>query len=481
MSQNPQYPQSTVADVDTAVRAAHAAFQSFSSSDADVRATLLRGLAQALEDHRERLVGLADAETHLGAARLNGELDRTAFQLRGFAVRLEQGAAFVFEDDSAVAGAPPVGHPHLVRVRIPVGPVAMFSASNFPFAFSVLGGDTASALAAGCSVVVKAHSGHQGLSHMVAGLARDVIAAHGLPAGLLGLVDGPGSQIGVALVEHPLIQAAAFTGSVRGGLALESAARTRKQPIPFYGELGSVNPVIALPAALAAKSAELASGLAGSITMGTGQFCTSPGIVLVLAGEAGDAFVAQLADALRGAKTHEMLTPQMRKGFDQGCARWAAEPKLQALVAEPAAATDASPRPYLAQIEAQDFLAAHQLHEEVFGPAAIVVRVAGTAQVIDVLDVVGGSLTVTVWGAEAPTADNVALVRAATRIAGRVLFAGFPTGVAVSIAQHHGGPFPSSTVPFTTSVGYAALDRFLRPVALQDAPEWLLDRKGVPA
>lgn len=476
-----QYPQSTVADVDTAVQAAHAAFQSFSSSGAETRAQLLRGLAQALEDQREQLVPLADAETHLGAARLNGELDRTAFQLRGFATRVEQGAAFAVEDDPAVAGAPPAGHPHLVRVRVPVGPVAMFSASNFPFAFSVLGGDTASALAAGCSVVVKAHSGHQQLSHTVAALAREVIAAQGLPTGLLGLVDGPGAQIGVALIEHPLIQAAAFTGSVRGGLALESAARTRKQPIPFYGELGSVNPVIALPAALAAQGTVLAQGLAGSITMGCGQFCTSPGIVLVPAGDAGDAFVAQLAQALRGAKTHEMLTPQMRKSFELGCAQWSAEAGLQALGAEPAARGEAEPRPYLAQIDAAGFLASQHLHEEVFGPAAIVVRVSGTSQIVEVLDAVGGSLTVTVWGAEAPSEDNAALVRAAVRIAGRVLFAGFPTGVAVTAGQHHGGPFPASTAPFTTSVGYAALGRFLRPVALQDAPQWLLDRKGVPA
>lgn len=476
-----QYPQSTVADVDTAVQAAHAAFQSFSTSDAATRAQLLRGLAQALEDQRATLVALADSETHLGSARLNGELDRTAFQLRGFATRVEQGAAFAVEDDPAVAGAPPAGHPHLVRVRVPLGPVAMFSASNFPFAFSVLGGDTAAALAAGCSVVVKAHSGHQGLSHAVAALAQSVVAAHGLPEGLVGLVDGPGAQIGVALVEHPLIQAAAFTGSVRGGLALESAARARKQPIPFYGELGSVNPIIALPAALAAKGAELAQGLAGSISMGSGQFCTSPGIVLVPAGAAGDSFVAQLAEALRAAKTHEMLTPQMRRGFDQGCAQWSAEAGLQALVAEPAAPGDAAPRPYLAQIDAAGFLAAHALHEEVFGPAAIVVRVAGTTQIAEVLDAVGGSLTVTVWGADTPSPDNQALVRAAMRIAGRVLFAGFPTGVAVTAGQHHGGPFPASTAPFTTSVGYAALDRFLRPLALQDAPQWLLDRKGVPA
>lgn len=475
-----KYTQSTVADVAAAAQAAHEAFQSFSRSNAKTRSQLLRGLAQKLEDNREQLVALADAETHLGPARLNGELDRTAFQLRGFATKVEQGAAFVFEDDPAVPGAPPVGHPHLVRVRIPVGPVAMFSASNFPFAFSVLGGDTASALAAGCPVVVKAHSGHQSLSHTVAGLAREVIQEQGLPSGLLSLVDGPGSEIGVALVEHPLIKAAAFTGSVRGGLALANAASARKQPIPFYGELGSINPVIALPSALAAKGAELAQGLAASITMGTGQFCTSPGIILLPVGEAGDAFVAQLTDALRSAKTHEMLTPQMRKGFDHGCAQWAAQPKLQALLADPTNEGEVSPRPYLAQIDATDFLSSHQLHEEVFGPAAIIVRVSGAAQVIDVLDAVGGTLTVSVWGAEAPSADNFALVRAASRIAGRVLFAGFPTGVAVAAGQHHGGPFPASTAPFTTSVGYAALDRFLRPVALQDAPQWLLDRQGVP-
>ncbi|KGH08233.1 aldehyde dehydrogenase [Comamonas thiooxydans] len=476
-----KYTQSTVADVAAAAQAAHEAFQSFSSSNADTRSQLLRGLAQKLEDNREQLVTLADNETHLGAARLNGELDRTAFQLRGFATKVEQGAAFVFEDDPAVSGPPPVGHPHLVRVRIPVGPVAMFSASNFPFAFSVLGGDTASALAAGCSVVVKAHSGHQGLSHTVAALAREVIQEQGLPLGLLSLVDGPGSEIGVALVEHPLIKAAAFTGSVRGGLALASAASARKQPIPFYGELGSINPVIALPSALAAKGAELAQGLAASITMGTGQFCTSPGIVLVPVGEAGDAFVEQLANALRGAKTHEMLTPQMRKGFDQGRAQWATQPKLQALVTDTEQEGEVSPRPYLAQIGAADFLASHQLHEEVFGPAAIIVRVSGPTQVLEVLGAVGGSLTVTIWGADAPSIDNVALVRAASSIAGRVLFTGFPTGVAVTAGQHHGGPFPASTAPFTTSVGYAALDRFLRPVALQDAPQWLLDRQGVPA
>ncbi len=475
----PLMTDSTAAQVDAAARAAQAAFETFGGSDAATRARLLRGLADALEADRGRLVPLADAETRLGAGRLNGELDRTTFQLRGFATQVEQGAAFAFTDDPAVAGAPPVGHPSLQRVRVPVGPVAMFSASNFPFAFSVLGGDTASALAAGCPVVVKAHSGHRALSHAVADLARGVVKAQGLPAGVFDMVDGRGAEVGVSLVQHPAIAAGAFTGSVRGGLALQKVANERPRPIPFYGELGSINPVIALPSALKAKGAELAAGLAGSITMGCGQFCTSPGVIVVPTGADGDAFVAALAEGLKAAKTHAMLTPQMRAGFEAGRAAWAANPRLQPLLAE-VGPEDQPPRPYLAQVDAAGFVADEHLHEEVFGPAALVVRVAGTAQALDVLQAVGGSLTVTIWGADEATAENVELVRVASQVAGRVLFTGYPTGVAVTAGQQHGGPFPSSSQPFTTSVGWAALDRFLRPVALQDAPAWLAARQGRP-
>jgi len=468
---------STVADVDVAVRAAQAAFPSFGSSAAATRAKLLRGLADVLEANRELLVLLADDETHLGLARLNGELDRTAFQLRGFATQVEQGAAFAFTDDPSVAGAPPVGHPSLMRVRVPVGPVAMFSASNFPFAFSVLGGDTASALAAGCPVVVKAHSGHRRLSHAVAELARGVVKAQGLAEGVFGMVDGRGAEVGVALIQHTGISAAAFTGSVRGGLALQKVAHERPRPIPFYGELGSINPVVALPSALAVKSAELAIGLANSITLGCGQFCTSPGVILVPTGAEGDAFVLALIDGLKVAKTHSMLTPQMRGSFDAGCAALAANPNMRKLLAY-VDATDKPPRPFLAQVDAATFIADHNLHEEVFGPAALVVRVNGVDQAIEVLKAVGGSLTVTIWGADEGSEENQALVRVASQVAGRVLFAGYPTGVAVTAGQQHGGPYPSSSMPFTTSVGWAALDRFLRPVALQDAPAWLIDARG---
>lgn len=458
--------------VNTAVAAAAAANDAWAASPGATRAKLLEGLAVALEGARDALVPLADRETSLGPARLNGELDRTAFQLRAFAKAID--AAFAFVDDPAVPGAPPVGHPHLRRVRVPLGPVAMFAASNFPFAFSVLGGDTASALAAGCPVVVKAHPGHPALSRATAELASGVVASLGLPAGVFGLVEG-GIDEGVALVRHPDIAAVAFTGSVKGGLALNAVALARPRPIPFFGELGSINPIVALPAALAAKGAELATTLAGSITLGCGQFCTSPGVVVLFDGASAEAFVETLAKALAEAKPHPMLTPGMRANFDAGVARVASAAGVRTLLAGPAGdGTNAAPRPFLAQTDAATFVAHAALHDEVFGPACLVVRVRDADEAVQVLRATGGSLTVTLWGAEDGSADARRLVRVAQRVAGRVLFAGVPTGVAVCAAQQHGGPFPSSTAPATTSVGLAALDRFLRPVALQDAPAWLL-------
>ena len=473
---------STPAQIDAAVAAAAAAADTWAAGDGATRAALLRGLAEALEAERAALVPLADAETSLGPGRLNGELDRTAFQLRAFADRVAAGDAFAFTDDPAVAGAPPAGHPHLMRVRLPLGPVAMFAASNFPFAFSVLGGDTASALAAGCPVVVKAHPGHPQLSRAVAALAQRVVAAQGLAAGVFGMVEGAGVDVGVRLVQHPDIAAVAFTGSCHGGLALRAASQSRARPIPFYGELGSVNPVVALPAALQANGAALAATLAGSIALGCGQFCTSPGIVLLFDDPSSAGFTDALATALAAQTPHAMLTPGMRRNFDAGVARLRAGQGVQVLLDSGAAAepTNAAPRPFLAVTDAASFIAQASLHDEVFGPAALLVRVAGADEAVAVLRAVGGSLTVTVWGAEAGDADARRIVRVAQQVAGRVLFAGVPTGVAVCAAQQHGGPFPSSTEPMSTSVGLAALDRFLRPVALQDAPVWLAGRAGRP-
>lgn len=470
-------PAMTDAEFETAIQKANHAYSDWQATDGETRAKLLNALAQAIESDREKLVGLADTETGLGTARLNGELDRTAFQLRRFATIAKSGGAFVFTDDPAIAGGPPVGHPAMMRIRVPLGTVAMFSASNFPFAFSVLGGDTASALAAGCTVVVKAHSGHLHTSARIFETASKAIKALGLAEGLLQMVHGAGNQIGVDLIQHPLIAAGAFTGSTRGGAALRNAARARPRPIPFYGELGSVNPVIATSAALKKGGDALVQTLAGSITLGCGQFCTSPGLLVLPRSDESKTFVVALVEALKAIKTHAMLTKAMRIALDQGTAAQieaGATPLLYTPV------NDLCPNPYLAEVDAKTFIAKHQLHEEVFGPATLIVWTDSVSQTLEVLNAVGGTLTVTIWGAEEESSDMHKLVRGATAIAGRVLFAGVPTGVAVTSAQQHGGPWPSSTAPMTTSVGDAAMDRFLRPVSLQDMPEWLKNRQGRP-
>jgi acyl-CoA reductase-like NAD-dependent aldehyde dehydrogenase len=468
---------SSPAQIDAAVQAAQSAAAGFGASDAATRSTLLRGLADALEAERATLVPLADQESHLGAARLNGELDRTCFQLRGFAEQVDAGAPFTLTDDPALAGGPPAGRPRLTRVRVPLGPVAMFAASNFPFAFSVLGGDTASALAAGCPVVVKAHPGHPGLSRATAALAQRVVAAQGLPAGVFGMVEGAGVEVGVGLVRHPGVAAVAFTGSLRGGAALQQEVQQRPHPIPFYGELGSINPVVALPAALQANGPALATGLAASITQGCGQFCTSPGVIIVRNDATSQAFVRQLTESLAQITPHAMLHDGIRRAFESGAERLAVHPAVTTLLSS--TTREASPQPRLFSTDASSFIEHAALHDEVFGPAALVVQVTSMEETLAVLEAVQGSLTVTLWGADTDSDDNRRLVRTAERVAGRVLFAGVPTGVAVTAAQQHGGPWPSSTAPFTTSVGYAALDRFLRPVALQDAPAWLVAAKGL--
>jgi acyl-CoA reductase-like NAD-dependent aldehyde dehydrogenase len=470
-------PETSSLELNQTIQKSADAFAGWQASDGETRAKLLHALAEALEADREKLVELADMETGLGPVRLNGELDRTAFQLRRFATIAQSGGAFALTDDPAVAGAPPAGHPDMMRVRVPLGPVAMFSASNFPFAFSVLGGDTASALAAGCTVVVKAHSGHLYTSQRAFQAAQGAIQKLGLHEGLLQMVQGAGNKTGVALIQHPLIAAGAFTGSTRGGAALRDAARARTRPIPFYGELGSINPLVATPQALQKGGDALVQTLAGSITLGCGQFCTNPGLLVLQRSAQSTEFVTKLVEALKAIQPHAMLTKGMREALDAGTAAQiaaGARPLLYTPVPE------VCPKPYLAEVDAATFMDQHALQEEVFGPASLIVWTDSVAQTLEVLNTVGGTLTVTLWGAEQESPEMVRLVRGAMAIAGRVLFAGVPTGVAVTAAQQHGGPWPSSTEPMTTSVGDAALDRFLRPVSLQDMPAWLKNRQGRP-
>lgn len=481
MNPNPSttLQESTPAQIDAAVRCAVEANDQWASSDATARSALLYELALALEADRDRLVAIASEESFLGAARLNGELDRTAYQLRTFAGAVEAGEPFAVIDDVAVPGAPPVGHPRIMRVNVPLGPVAMFSASNFPFAFSVLGGDTASALAAGCPVVVKAHPAHPGLSNAVFELAQAAAQRAGAPAGVVSMVSGASKEVGIHLVRHPDIGAVAFTGSFIGGMALQKEINARAKPIPFYGELGSTNPIVALPSALEAQGADLAKILAASIAQGCGQFCTSPGVLVAYDNAITDAFISELAAAMDNQNMHAMLSPAIRHAFNEGVARLSKHPAAERVTTGEQSA-DRHPVPNLVALDTEAFLADPELRDEIFGPSCVVVRVKSTEQLLQVLAAIGGSLTVTIWGADKEDTETQRVVHSAIRIAGRVLFAGVPTGVAVTRAQHHGGPFPSSTQPQTTSVGLMAMHRFLRPVALQELPVWLEKRGGVP-
>ncbi|PWQ99580.1 aldehyde dehydrogenase (NADP(+)) [Leucothrix arctica] len=462
--------------IDTAVDAAATAFKQWSTTDGITRARFINALADALEANSETLVPLADKETHLGSARLTGELARTTFQLRKFAQLASDGVPFSSINESAIAEAPPVGRPSMALVKLPLGPIAMFSSSNFPFAFSVLGGDTASALAAGCTVIVKAHAGHPELSRAVFDLITQTLLAQNLPANVVTFIEGAGNDVGAYLIQHPKVAAGAFTGSTRGGVALQKLINERPRPIPFYGELGAVNPVIALPHALADGGKALAQTLAGSIAMGAGQFCTNPGTLVTLNAPETDTFIAQLAESLAVQTPHAMLTAGMRTAYDNNLVEVASK-GAEVLVNAP---QDAAPSPFLAQVTAAQYIATAELREEIFGPSCLIIRCDSQAEVLSVLEVVEGSLTVTIWGAEKADDSTQTLVRSAMDIAGRVLFKGVPTGVAVTASQHHGGPFPSSTAPMTTSVGDAALARFLRPVCLQDAPSWLTALQGKP-
>ncbi|WP_291010932.1 aldehyde dehydrogenase family protein [Hydrogenophaga sp.] len=470
-------PASTPEEIDAAVMHAAAAADAWASSAPIKRAQLLRGLAGALEIDAETLVAWAELETALGPVRLAGELERCAFQLRRFAELAEAGVPIAALVEPAVPGAPPRGHPGMMRQRLPLGPVAVFAASAFPFGSSVLGGDTASALAAGCPVIVKAHPGHPGLSQRLHAVARPVLALNGLPEGLVGMVQGAEPEIGAALLRHPQLAAVAFTGSQRSGLALQALVQARTRPIPFFGQLSATNPVVALPEALALRGAELATALAATIAQGGGQFCTSPGVVLLLKDPASDEFVTQLTRLLGQHKPQPMLGASTRSAFDAGVRSWL-DHGAHPLLAPPG--TPLAPLSQLFQVSAARFLERPALRDEVFGPACLLVRAESRDEVIEALRAVGASLTVTLWGADADTPDNHALVRAATAIAGRVLFSGVPTGVTISPAQHHGGPWPVTTEPQHTSLGDAALDRFLRPVCLQDPPAWLQARRGLP-
>ncbi|GAA2955912.1 aldehyde dehydrogenase (NADP(+)) [Kitasatospora cinereorecta] len=463
--------EATAEEVDRAVRAAHAVRDTL--ADRTVRAAFLRTAADLLAEAGEHVIEAADAETALGPARLTGELIRTAAQLRAFAEVVEEGAFLDIHIDHADGSRTPPW-PDLRRYKIPLGVVAVYAASNFPLAFSVPGGDTASALAAGCPVVVKAHPDHPATSELCASLLRRAAARHGLPEDVVSVVHG--FDAGVELVKHPLVGAAGFTGSIRGGRALFDAAAARPVPIPFHGELGSLNPVVVTAAAAAERGAEIGAGLGGSMTMGAGQFCTKPGFVLAPSGEAGDQLLKSLTEAVSDTGAGVMLDHRMRDAFVAGVAERAALPDVDAPVT-PGAGSEHTVSAGFLTVPAQR-LAEEGPHdallEECFGPVTVVARYDSEAEITAVLSRLPGNLTATLQIAtEEADGSAAGLLSALTPLAGRVLVNGWPTGVAVAPAQHHGGPYPATTST-STSVGATAIERWLRPVSYQSTPDALL-------
>lgn len=464
----------TLPQLDALVDHALAAAPAWAAANAAVRASWLRAAADALDAAVEELVPLADRETRLGETRLRGEVARTSGQLRLFAAVVEEGSFLELTvDDADPAATPP--RPEIRRLLVPVGPVAVFSASNFPFAFSVAGGDTASALAAGAPVIVKAHSGHPELSRRTAQIVSAALEAAGAPAGSLQLIEG--REAGNALVRHPAIRAAGFTGSLSGGRALFDLASGRPDPIPFYGELGSINPVVVTPGAIAARGEELARGLVTSFTMGVGQFCTKPGVVFVPRDSGFEAAVAALVPSTAGGP---LLTDRITDAFPAGIDALTSDPAV-AVLARGSAGTEGetgadgdavAATPVVLVTDAAAITARPELLlAEVFGPVTLLVRYAADAELQEALRAVPGSLTATL---HSEPGDDVAATLALLQArAGRVLFAGWPTGVAVTWSQQHGGPWPATT-SLHTSVGASAIRRFLRPVAYQSAPESLL-------
>ena len=461
-------PESTPQDVAEVVARSVKAGQKWSRLPLTQRVRALRAIAGALEESQHELADLAHAETALGVERLIGEIARTCFQMRLFSTGLETGSLLRRKVDEPVSGPPPEGHPLLVRTYRPLGPVAVFGAGNFPFAFGQLGGDTVSALAAGCTVVVKDHPGHPHLAARLMEVASRALRDSGYDSDVLLSVRG--MTAGVALIENPAIKAGAFTGSQSGGRALWDLAVRRAEPIPFYAEMGSTNPVFISEAALAERGEILAEELANSLTLGLGQFCTKPSLIFVL--DQGT-FSEQLARNIEKLEAGHLLSPASRERFRAAKNQVSAARGVRELVATEESQSDLRVKPGLLGISIDDFLASPgEILEECFGPLGVVVECSAEADFETAIDELAGTLVSTVLASPDFDKELVEfLVDKLSDISGRVVVNGWPTGLSVTSWQHHGGPYPATTSALHTSVGLQALWRFVRPVVLQNAPE----------
>lgn len=459
----PGYPEATPDEIHSALREAACAFEALALSDGETRATLLETIAREIEAFGEPLLARAHAETGLPLARLTGERGRTCAQLRLFAQVAREGSWVDARIDPALPQRQPLPRPDLRRMLQPIGPVVVFGASNFPLAFSVAGGDTASALATGNPVVVKAHPAHPGTSELVADAVVRAVTACGLPAGTFSLLHGREPRTGLALVRHPDACAVGFTGSHGAGRALFDAAAARPRPIPVFAEMSSLNPVFVLDSALGARGQAIAEGLKQSFTLGVGQFCTKPGLVIGVASPAWDAFAARLGELARAVPPGVMLHAGIARAFAEATADLR---DVEWLSKGPAA---------VARVSAARFLEDASLHREVFGPFTLLVTAPDADGLAAFARALDGQLTATVHGdpSDLGSPTTAALLHVLAQRAGRIVLNGFPTGVEVAPAMQHGGPYPSTTDSRFTSVGTAALARFVRPVCYQDFPDSL--------
>lgn len=471
---NPAFHEASGQEINKAIQAAEEALPTFRSKTPVERADFLENIAEEILALSDDLIKRCTAETALPETRLINERGRTVNQLKLFAAVVREGSWVDARIDTALPEREPVPKPDIRQMLIPLGPVGVFGASNFPLAFSAAGGDTASALAAGCPVIVKAHPAHPGTSELMGRAIKQAAEKSGMPAGVFSMVQGESAAVGMAIVNHPLIKAIGFTGSFKGGKAIFDAAVSRKEPIPVYAEMGSVNPIFILPGALIERGEAIARGLAASVTLGVGQFCTNPGMVIAIESPALDKFLQKTDEFLSAVQPGTMVSCQVRDNYERGIDRLKKFADLHVLACGQKGSGDCAVPTYLLQTNGKNLLKNPQLAEEVFGPSTLTVTVKNRQELLQIAAASAGHLTATIHGTEDETEEYRDLVALLESKVGRLIMNGFPTGVEVCAAMHHGGPFPATTDIRTTSVGTAAIKRFARPICYQDFPKTLL-------
>jgi 2,5-dioxopentanoate dehydrogenase len=470
----PGFAAATSAEVERAAQLAHDAFLPYSQTSGRERAAFLRKIAANIEENSAEIIERAEQETALPKARLQGETSRTCGQLRLFAQLVEEGSWVGARLDRPDPDRKPLPKPDLRSMLRPIGPVVVFGASNFPLAFSVAGGDTASALAAGNPVIVKAHSAHPGTGELVGQAVSKAVRDSNLPEGTFSLLFGGGNQIGAALMKHPLVKAGGFTGSRKAGRILMDICAARPEPIPFYAEMSSTNPVFILPGALRERGDAIAAGLHASFTLGAGQFCTKPGMVFLPEGSEASAFVGNLQRAVDDSAPFHLLTGAIRSSYNAGLASHKGKSGVKVVAEKSPADKSFGVGAALFETDAQSFMKDPQLSEEIFGPATLLVKHSKRDEVLKAARELEGHLTATIHGTEQDLRDFSDLIAILEEKVGRLVFNSFPTGVEVSHAMVHGGPYPSTADGRSTSVGTQAIFRFVRPVCYQGFPDSVL-------